>query len=94
MASCSDGEKQRQISHSDELLRLPFKPGNVSQAVLKTNLKISYLILRFSLKVANHGGFFFFVENSKLLITRESKEKCRVPSKIYKVETPSGSLQH
>lgn len=29
MASCSDGEKQRQISHSDELLRLPFKPGNV-----------------------------------------------------------------
>lgn len=33
MASCSDGEKQRQTSHSDELLRLPFKPGSVSQVV-------------------------------------------------------------
>lgn len=33
MASCSDGEKQRHTSHSDELLRLPFKPGSVSQVV-------------------------------------------------------------
>lgn len=53
MASSSDGQK-RHISHSDELLRLSFKP-----------------------------------ENSKLLITRESKAKSKVPSKIYKVEAPS-----
>ena len=31
MASCSDGEK-RHTSHSDELLRLSFKPGNLFQA--------------------------------------------------------------
>lgn len=37
MASCSDGQK-RHISHSDELLRLSFKPGNVFQAVFKTKL--------------------------------------------------------
>lgn len=29
MASCSDGAKTRQISHSDELLHLPFRPGIV-----------------------------------------------------------------
>ena len=38
MASCSDGEK-RHVSHSDELLRLSFKPGNVFQAVFKTKLR-------------------------------------------------------
>lgn len=37
MASSSDGQK-RHISHSDELLRLSFKPGNVFQAVFKTKL--------------------------------------------------------
>lgn len=36
MASCS-GEKPH-ISHSDELLRLSFKPGNVFQALFKSKL--------------------------------------------------------
>lgn len=54
MASCSDGTQDRQVSHSDELLHIPFRP-----------------------------------ENSKFLITKESKSDSRVPSKIFKVEPPS-----
>ena len=37
MASCSDGE-ERLITHSDELLRLSFQPGNVFEALFKTKL--------------------------------------------------------
>ena len=63
MASCSDGEK-RHISHSDELLRLPFKPGNVFKLCSKLNcIKLaSYRWIlpkrRFSLQVAKHVNFF------------------------------------
>ena len=39
-------------------------------------------------------AFFVFVaENSKFLITKESKSESRVPSKIFKVEPPSGNMQ-
>ena len=39
-------------------------------------------------------AFFVFVaENSKFLITKESKAESRVPSKIFKVEPPSGNMQ-
>ena len=38
--------------------------------------------------------FFFVVENSKLLITKESKSGSKVPSKIYKVEPSSGNVQY
>ena len=35
----------------------------------------------------------FVAENSKFLITKESKSESRVPSKIFKVEPPSGNIQ-
>lgn len=42
----------------------------------------------------NRVLFFVFVaENSKFLITKESKSESRVPSKIFKVEPPSGNMQ-
>lgn len=37
--------------------------------------------------------FVFVAENSKFLITKEGKSESRVPSKIFKVEPPSGNMQ-